>query len=236
MVYEMKGRIRFSETGRDSHLTLPGLLNYFQDCSAMQSEDAGIGVDYLAQNRIVWVLSFWQVDINRYPRIGDQVRVCTVPYEFKGALGSRNYSMETETGETLAVANTLYTLLHLDKHVPVRPDENMIAGYPLGEKLNMEYLSRKISFTGEAMECDPITISQHHIDTNDHVNNVQYVSMAADLLPREVKVNRILASYHISAVLGDVLYPVIYRGDESYGVDLRNAEGKSFCKVLFRFG
>ena len=42
-------------------------LNYFQDCSTFQSEDLGIGVEYLRKMERVWVVSFWQVDINKYP-------------------------------------------------------------------------------------------------------------------------------------------------------------------------
>ena len=40
MIYSFDGRVRYSETGENGLLTLPGILNYFQDCSTFQSEDS----------------------------------------------------------------------------------------------------------------------------------------------------------------------------------------------------
>mgnify|MGYP000603361539 CR=1 FL=1 len=36
MKYSFTSRIRYSEIGEDGNLTLPGLINYFQDCSTFQ--------------------------------------------------------------------------------------------------------------------------------------------------------------------------------------------------------
>ena len=44
MKYSFTSRIRYSEIGEDGCLTLPGLINYFQDCSTFQSEAIGEGV------------------------------------------------------------------------------------------------------------------------------------------------------------------------------------------------
>ena len=41
--YTIDGRIRFSEVDHTRRITLPGIVNYFQDCSTFQSEDLGLG-------------------------------------------------------------------------------------------------------------------------------------------------------------------------------------------------
>ena len=43
-MYTFESRVRFSEADHTELLTLPGLVNYFQDCSTFQSEDIGYGV------------------------------------------------------------------------------------------------------------------------------------------------------------------------------------------------
>lgn len=40
--YTTEGRIRFSEVDHTRRITLPGIVNYFQDCSTFQSEDLGL--------------------------------------------------------------------------------------------------------------------------------------------------------------------------------------------------
>ena len=43
--YTFKSRVRFSEVDHTKRITLPGIVNYFQDCSTFQSEELGLGVD-----------------------------------------------------------------------------------------------------------------------------------------------------------------------------------------------
>ena len=40
-------RVRYSEIDHHGTLTLPALINYFQDCSTFQSEDVGLGTEVL---------------------------------------------------------------------------------------------------------------------------------------------------------------------------------------------
>ena len=41
MSYSFESRVRFSEIGEDGCLTLPGVLDYFQDCCTFESEQTG---------------------------------------------------------------------------------------------------------------------------------------------------------------------------------------------------
>ena len=47
-MYSYNARIRYSECSSDRQLTLPALINLFQNCSSFHSEDAGVGIDYVA--------------------------------------------------------------------------------------------------------------------------------------------------------------------------------------------
>ena len=63
--YTLEGRIRFSEVDHTRRITLPGIINYFQDCSTFHSESLGVGLSYCAKRRKVWILSAWQVEVER---------------------------------------------------------------------------------------------------------------------------------------------------------------------------
>ena len=54
MNYSFNSRVRYSETGENGKLTLPGVLNYFQDCTTFHSEAVGRGMETLEQMRKVW--------------------------------------------------------------------------------------------------------------------------------------------------------------------------------------
>ena len=101
-MYSYKSRIRYSELDESGHLRLESLLDYFQDCSTFQSEDIGLGVDCLKKRHLIWVMSSWQIVVERYPDLCEWVTIGTIPYDFKGFLGFRNFLMTDEEGRRLA--------------------------------------------------------------------------------------------------------------------------------------
>ena len=64
MSYSFESRVRFSEIGEDGCLTLPGVLDYFQDCCTFHAESVGLGGDVLKARDRAWVLSSWQVIVD----------------------------------------------------------------------------------------------------------------------------------------------------------------------------
>ena len=76
-MYEMRSRVRYSETDADARLSLVGIMNYMQDCSTQQSEDIGAGLEWLRRERRVWLLSSWQILVLKRPALGEEIRVRT---------------------------------------------------------------------------------------------------------------------------------------------------------------
>ena len=108
-MYTFDSRVRYSETGEEGLLSLPAIVDYFQDVSTFQSEDLGIGIDFLKEKDLLWVMSAWQVVVHRYPALGEKIRIGTIPYELRGFMGLRNFFMDTEGGERLAAANSVWS-------------------------------------------------------------------------------------------------------------------------------
>ena len=119
-MFTFDSRIRFSEVGMDRKLSPESLIDYFQDCSTFQSEELGVGFDYLDSMHCAWIINYWEIEIRRRPRLGERVRIGTLPYKMQGFMGLRNFWMETEGGDSLSVANSVWTLLDMQKQYPVR--------------------------------------------------------------------------------------------------------------------
>lgn len=256
-MYTYDARIRYSEADCENKLTPEGLLNYFQDCSTFQSEDLGLGVKYMLKHHLVWALSSWQIDVEKYPEIGERVKVGTLPYAFKGFIGFRNFWMDDSRGNRLATANSIWTLLDLETGKPVRPLQEMLDGYQLSPKLEMEYLPRKILLPGEGETkqrpgvsisdsdadkerdaCEAVridkpefTITRHYLDTNHHVNNGQYVKMALEYVEDGFTIGRLRAEYKRQAYLNDVFYPAVYQKKNICTVSLNNQDGEPYAVV-----
>lgn len=235
-MYFFDSRIRYSETDSEGNLTLSSLINYFQDCSTFHSEDLGLGVGYLAERHLVWVLSSWQIVVERYPGLCEHVKVGTAPYEFKSFLGSRNFAMMTPEGEYLAKANSLWSLLNTDTGKPTVPPEEMIQGYALSDRLEMDYAPRRIAVPKGGSDRESILVKKHHLDSNHHVNNGQFVDMAMEFLPADFVIAQMRAEYKKQALLDDVLYPHVAEEDHRVVVSLNDETGRPYVITEFTEG
>ena len=148
-MYEFNSRVRYSEIDHHGTLTLPALINYFQDCSTFQSEDVGLGTEVLKAEKRAWILSYWQVIAERYPALGERITIGTFPTEFKGLFGNRNFYIKDERGHMIAKAYSVWVFLDTETGRPVRPEEKDIKPYGMGEALDMPYEGRKISLPEE---------------------------------------------------------------------------------------
>ncbi|MBR5248430.1 MAG: acyl-[Lachnospiraceae bacterium] len=238
MYYTFDGKIRYSETDSEGRLTLAALLNYFQDCSTFQSEMLGLGVKYMKEHRLVWVLSSWQIVVERYPMLCEDVQIGTFPYDFKSFMGGRNFFMKDKEGKYVAKANSLWSLLNTQTMKPVAAPEDMVERYGLDPKLEMDYVSRKIAVPEGGLQGETVIVKKHHLDTNHHVNNGQYVAMALDCLPEgavaKQGIRQLRAEYKKQAFLGDKLYPYIVETEDGMIVSLRSEEGKPYVNVEFK--
>ena len=231
-MYSYQARIRYSEIDEGGNLRLETLLDYFQDCSTFQSEDLGVGISYLKERHLVWVLSSWQIVVERYPLLGENVIIGTSPYDFKGFMGFRNFWMKDESGNYLARANSIWSLLDTQSNRPVRPQEDMMKKYPIEPRIEMEYASRRISVPEETIMGDTVLIKKHHLDTNHHVNNGQYVKIAMDSLEKECHVRQLRAEYKKQVYLNDTLLPYYGKTETgAYVVALKDQEDAICCIV-----
>ncbi len=236
-MYTFNSRIRYSEVDSKAVLTLESLIDYFQDCSTFQTQQGPATMQYLAQKNVAWVVNSWQIEIFRMPELCEEVTIGTLPHTLKGAMGVRNFFMDTIEGERLAIANSVWTLYDFKKGVPSRITEEIIETYPLDEKLEMDYKNRKITIPdGISYNGEEIVVRKHHLDTNNHVNNGQYIRMALDSIDHpNGNIISMRADYRKQALLGDILYPVIIKSEASdaltYTVSLNDNTGAPVCVV-----
>lgn len=233
-MYSFDSRIRYSECDGNCKLRLDALINYFQDASTFQSESLGVGFSYLVPRNLVWVLVAWQVEIYRYPALGEAVETGTLPYDFKGFIGSRNFFMKTKDGEMLAKANSVWTLLNFDSMKPAIPPEDMLGKYPVEPRLDMNYEGRKITVSDAGQCLEPIVVQRQHLDSNNHVNNAQYISIAIRYLPKDFVIGRLRVEYKKQAHLGDTLIPYVVAEEDKVTVSLRDQDAAVYVNVECR--
>lgn len=79
-----------------------------------------------------------------------------------------------------------------------------------------------------------ILVSGEHLDTNNHVNNAQYIAFATTQLPADYKTKTFRAEYKMQSKLGDKIYPVVKTTEKGYIVVLYDEAGnvKLVCEFI----
>lgn len=235
-MYHFSSRVRYSEISKNKELDLTSLINYFQDCSTFQSEDAGVGIAFLEKQNRSWVMNAWQIVIQRLPMLSEYIKVSTWPYDFKGLYGYRNFRITDVQGQVCAIANSIWVNYDTRLKRPIKVNPQDVAAYALEERIDMAYAPRKIVIPENSTALEGFPVVASNIDTNHHVNNGQYIKMAENYLPDEFKIRQLRAEYRKSAVSGDTIVPLVHEDERYLTVTLSDGAGHPYAIVEFEKG
>ena len=107
----------------------------------------------------------------------------------------------------------------------------MVEKYDVKERLQMDYAPRKIAVPQGGIRQEPFRVERQHLDGNHHVNNGQYISMAMAYLPENFAIRQMRAEYKKSALLHDIVVPIIVTEADRVTVSLCSEDEAPFVVV-----
>lgn len=234
-MYTYNTEVRYSQIDSDALMTLSAMVDDIQDCSTMHVAKRGMPTMKLRQeHNQAWILNSWQIVIERRPKLGELIDVSTIPYEFKGGCGFRNFLIEDENKEKIVKVNSVWTLINATSGFPMRVSDEAKTGIELDEKLDMEYLPRKIELPeGEFKENGIVEVKRSQLDTNNHVNNARYIDIALDYIPEDLDVYMLRVQYNLPARKGDKIVVKTYSKDKLYYVLLESMDKELYVALEF---
>jgi acyl-ACP thioesterase len=186
---------RYSDLGEHGDLSPTALLNILEDASFSHCDEAGWGVYRLVSAGFGWILLRGGLEMRRYPSGRETFTVQTWFSESKRFYGSREYRIETGSGEALGWGRSLWIFYSLERRRPVPIlDEIVKAWAPDGTLAGPMELGEVGFPDSEPTAAASFEVRRSDIDTNGHVNNVNYLAWALEAMPPEARKDRFLAS------------------------------------------
>ncbi len=214
-LYQYSDRVSYSRVDKEGRLKVYAIVNALQDCCMFHGEEVGRSCLRLKDNARAWLVSSWHIVCKKRPHMGEEFVIKTWPYKFRGVFGNRNFVMETKEGEPLVCADSVWFYFDQAAGKPVRPAAEDVEPFGMGEPYPMEYKPRKVRVPEKMEYRASMTVCENHMDTNSHMNNGEYVRIAADYLPRGFETEELLVEYRLAARLGDEI--CIYTKEEADG-------------------
>ncbi len=239
-MYSFDSKVRYSECDENGNLTLLSLINYLQDCTTFHSESLGLGVEYMHGHGMAWLITAWQIEIERLPRFCENIRVSTWCHSMVRTLAMRNFTICDEDGNRLVGAESLWFIYDFAAGRPIRiPNDQHV--YLQGEPaLDMPPTRRRLPVEGTFEQAPEVVVGELHLDSNKHVNNAQYLGMATNAISalfgheeasHVTDISRICVQYKRQALLGDIIVPHVQRANSLYTVNLTDSQGATYAVV-----
>lgn len=234
-MYKTSERIGASKTGIDGKMKFISAIDMLQDCSQLWMESEPAFDSYLKNNNIGQFLIFRQVDILERPVYGDQVSVCTSIFECKNFFGYRNTAMYNSKGEPCVLSWSVGAFVNLETNRPQRLPPEVLESIIFDDKIEMQYLHKKISLPDLEHEVLPqIPIWRSDIDMYRHVNNARYIDAALELLPHDFEPQRMRVEYKKPARAENSFHPKrIKASGDLYYILLADNENQPYIVAEF---
>ncbi|MDD3223159.1 MAG: thioesterase [Clostridium sp.] len=207
--FESDYQVHHYEANRNGKVFVTSLMDYLEDNAVNHAEKLNIGIDYLLKNKIAWVIYKWDVKINKYPVVTEKLKVRTKPYSIKRFFAYRQYEILNSEDEVIASANSLWFLIDTERRRPTRVSKEMYTKFGLTIEDNDEIEFEKLKDPKDAKYVKEFEVRYSDIDTNNHVNNVKYITWALESVPKNIlnnyKVKRLKVNYEKETAYGEIV-------------------------------
>ena len=198
--YEKEYEIHYYEVDNKRRVLITSIVDFLGDIATKQSEELGIGIDYLKENKLAWVLYKWNIDIYKYPSYGEKIKIKTCPSSMRKFYAYRTFQLFSEEGELLGKAESIWFLINLERRRPVRINQDIYKFYGVDFKdesiLEIEDIEKPTNINYEKQ----FDVRYSDIDTNQHVNNAKYIAWAIETVPMDIVLNYTLKNVKVTYV------------------------------------
>lgn len=219
-VYQKELVIRTSEADFTGCMRPSALLTAFQEAAEHHAVRLGCGFEEMMARRQAWVLTRFQMEVRRYPRMGETVHLNTWPAAGRRGIFPRYYTLTDVQGGVLAMASSLWVVLDLDTRRMTAPGEIaelMPDNSAIQPPLALPGGVRQIEGEEEICFREP---AYSDLDVNGHVNNARYVDWMCDALgierQRKAALGSLLIGYSKEVLPGQRLCLKLHRSGEQF--------------------
>lgn len=171
---EIELRAMPSMCDENSLMSIPAILDMFQDVAGIHADSVGIGALELEERGLFWIVSKIRLRVFRRPEVQETVDAVTWIQPADRATCERDWSISKD-GEMLAYVRSVWAALRRDNFRPAHmadfyPDSDFTMAPP-----DDEPFTRMGKYFDNAELLGEYTIRSVDIDRGGHMNNVNYV-------------------------------------------------------------
>ena len=187
MIFEKHYTVGNRDVGNNNKATNKALLKYLENIACRHSDEVGYGINTIEETKVVWILLDWKLKVIERPIYGQNIKVKTWSRKIEKLYAYRDFEIYDEEKNLLAIATTKWVLLNADTRKIQRiPEELSSKYYSEPERQVFEEKIEKLCEVEKEDLSINLKVRRTDIDINNHVNNLNYLDFAYEVLPEEI--------------------------------------------------
>ncbi|MBQ6991848.1 MAG: hypothetical protein IJN50_02895 [Clostridia bacterium] len=197
--FERIFKVEYYDIGEDRKATDKSILKYLQKIAGMHSDEMGCGLEELAKENLGWIITNWKLNVINKPKYNEDIIVKTWVRKIDKLYYYRDFEILNEQGEKIAIATSRWILMDVKNKTAKKVEDRFVRLHTIHEEeVFSNYKFTKIK-EAESYENEfNYKVQRRDIDTNHHVNNLNYLDFAYETLPEEVYNNKKFNNIEIS--------------------------------------
>jgi medium-chain acyl-[acyl-carrier-protein] hydrolase len=175
--------VRASEVDYLGKLRLDALFALMQEMAWKNAQMLGFGRQ-IEKEGLIWVLSALELKVLKMPQWGEQISLSTWPKGVERLFARRDFTLESASGETLALATSAWLLLDAQSKRP-KAVEKTLKNFPYEfEREALPGTASKVAAPATPRRFYHVEAEYADLDTNRHVNNANAVRILSNAINR----------------------------------------------------
>ncbi len=203
--------VRSYECGPDGRASLQTVCNYLQEAAWLGAKKNGIDLQGPEDAGRGWALIGLRLEMRRYPVWGEELSVATWPSGRRRLLAYRDFLLQDRSGELLGRATSAWVVFDLKKRrlqrLPEWFDRRMPGDCPRVLEDDFEMPPPDLEKVDYACR---FHVRLSDLDTQQHVNNVQYIVWALEaahsFFKQGLQVSGMEVRYLSESNFGDIVH------------------------------
>lgn len=237
-IYSHKLTINFSDVNQNNQLSNKGILRLMQEVAGIHSGTLGYGVNDVPKTGLAWLLLNWKLKVFSRPNTNAELTINTWTRSENPLFSYRDFEVYDTNNNLIAIATSKWVLFNVNKKSITKLTPEIKEKYACIDKFAFENsFNEKLKEPQNLEFVMDYTIQRRDIDTNHHVNNLNYLDYAYEALPEDVYFNinfsNVEIMYKHEAKLGDTI-SVFYSNTEenNHIISIKDKEGKKLHAIV----
>lgn len=205
-----KNQVKSFEIDFKGRMSIVALINNMQEAAWNNAESLGASVARLQTEGISWVLTRFNLEIDRFPKHREHYFVESWPTGGKRTFVYRDYRIYDTKNLCIARATSTWLVFDLKTRKMIKVPQRLepLISTPRGKDA-MPIASGKITPVSTNHLPHRFPVRWHDVDTNKHMSNVYYFQCAVEAMPDDIlnqkELSRIDLNFRAECSWNDIL-------------------------------